>query len=102
MTQEADDEPGFARGNPFARALRPPAGPAGPVKRAFGWLGSVLVALVFGAALLLPLVFAVELIRQGVMRGSVGMVIAGVLVALPYLMFVYRKLKRGRTPAPPG
>jgi hypothetical protein len=80
--------------NPFARALHPLK-----QKRSVGqWIALVLVsifgAIVMGAAFVLPPVFAYGLVTRA--HGRVGMIAAGVVVILLYLLLLVRMLKPKR------
>ena len=97
MTSEGsrppDDDRRFVN-NPFARALHPLK-----EKRTVGqWIALVAVsifgAVVMGAAFVLPPAFAWGLIARA--HGRVGMIAAGVIVVVLYLLLLARMLRRKR------
>jgi len=108
-TPPPDDDKEFARGNPFARAVRGPKPDdekaTSPVMYVlFGLLSLVLVAL-FVAALVLPPLFTHTLIIRGVRSHRPGMLVAGLLMATIYFAILWRVGKRlmgPRAAAPPG
>jgi hypothetical protein len=95
---DGSDEKQFARGNPFARAVRGPVPDdekaTSPVMYVvFGLLSLVLVAI-FVAALVLPPLFTHTLILRGIRSNRPGMLIAGLLMALVYVAILWRVGKR--------
>jgi hypothetical protein len=104
MSDPTDYDRRFARGNPFARAVRPDDEKAqSPVMYvAFGLLSLVLVAL-FIAALVLPPMFTETLIVRGLRTDRIGMLLAGLVMAAVYfaVIFVLGKRLMGRPKPPP-
>ena len=97
-----DEERQFARGNPWARAVRPPRPDDDKADNpilyvAFGLLSLVLVAL-FIAALVLPPMFMHTLILRGLRTHRPGMLAAGLVVAAIYALFLYSAGKRLMAP----
>ena len=79
--------------NPFARALHPVPSRSPLAKVALG-LVSLVGALIMAAALLLPLVFVPGLVVGGARVGRWGMVAAGVLIALVYVMLAVAGIRK--------
>ncbi len=77
--------------NPFARALHPEK----PRRTVGQWVALVLVSLVgaaiMGAAFVLPIAFGWGLFGRA--HRSVGMIAAGVIVAVIYLLIVVRLVR---------
>jgi hypothetical protein len=103
-----EDDQQFARGNPFARAVRGPVPDdekaTSPVMYVvFGLLSLVLVAM-FVAALVLPPMFMYTLIIRGVRAQRPGMLVAGLVLALVYCAILWRVGRRlmGPGKAPPA
>jgi hypothetical protein len=98
---QPDPDRQFARGNPWARAVRPDDEKAQrPILYvAFGLLSLVLVAF-FIAALVLPPMFMHTLIIRGIRSNRPGMLAAGIVVAAIYVMFLYAAGKRLMAPRP--
>src|SRR5689334_2622845 len=98
MTMD-DDDRGFARGNPFARAVRPDDEKAlSPIQYVlFGLLSLLLVAL-FVAALVLPPMFMHTLIIRGIRSERWGMLAAGIALAAVWLYTIFRIGKRVMRP----
>lgn len=97
-----EDDQRFARGNPFARAVRGPAPDdekaTSPVQYiVFGLLSLVLVAI-FVAALVLPPMFTHTLIIRGIRSGRPAMLVAGIVMALIYFAILWRVGKRLMAP----
>lgn len=101
---ERDPDRQFARGNPWARAVRPDDEKAdSPILYVLFGLLSLVLAAVFIAALVLPPMFMHTLILRGVRSHRPGMLAAGVLVAAIYLLFLWAAGKSLMAPrkAPP-
>jgi len=101
-----DPDRQFARGNPWARAVRPPSDDEkanSPILYVAVGLLSLVLVVVFIAALVLPPMFMHTLILRGVRAHRPGMLAAGVLVAAIYFMFLWAAGKRLMAPrqAPP-
>jgi hypothetical protein len=94
------DERQFARGNPFARAVRGPDDEkaSSPIMYVlFGLLSLVLVAI-FVAALVLPPMFTHTLILRGIRSHRPGMLAVGILMALVYFAILWRVGRRLMAP----
>ena len=97
-----DDEQRFARGNPWARAVRPDDEKAtSPILYVlFGLLSLVLVAF-FVAALVLPPMFMHSLIIRGLRSHRPGMLAAGLALAALYFFTLVRVgMKLGKSKPP--
>ncbi len=98
--------PGDFLGNDFARGLKPQPDDekaTSPVMYVlFGLLSLVLVA-VFVAALVLPPLFMHTLIVRGIRSSRPGMLAAGLVLAVMYLLILFSVGKRlmGKPKAPP-
>ena len=98
MTSKDPDRQ-FARGNPWARAVRPDDEKAdSPILYVFFGLLSLVLAVVFIAALVLPPMFMHTLILRGVRAHRPGMLAAGVVVAAIYFLFLWAAGKRLMAP----
>jgi hypothetical protein len=78
----------FARGNPFARAVRPQPDDEkaqSPILYVIFGLLSLLLAAIFVAALVLPPLFTHTLIVRGLRAERPAMVAAGAVMAAVYL-----------------
>jgi hypothetical protein len=97
MAAGDDDDRQLARGNPFARAIRPEPDDEkaqSPILYVlFGILSLVLVAL-FVAALVLPPLFTHTLIVRGLRTKHWGMMAAGGVMALVYFFALFSAGKR--------
>jgi hypothetical protein len=107
--KDSEDDRVFARGNPWARALRPTVPDDEKAKSPvlyvlFGLLSLVLVTI-FVAALVLPPMFTETLIVRGWRTQRYGMFAAGLLMATIYFLIIVsvgkKIMGRPRTPLPP-
>jgi len=99
-----DQDRRIARGNPWARAIRPDDEKASsPIMYVVVGLLSLVMAAVFVAALVLPPMFMHTLIIRGVRQGRLGMLALGILLALIYLAFLWAIGRRlmSKPAAPP-
>src|SRR5438874_7964011 len=98
-----DEDRRFAQGNPFSRAVLPDDEKAtSPIMYVLFGLLSLVLAAIFVAALVLPPLFTHTLIIRGIRTGRTGMLAAGVVMALMYLLIVYSVGKRLMSrPKPP-
>lgn len=91
VTSPGDDDRRFVN-NPFARALHPQK----PKRTVGQWVALVVVslcgAIIMGAAFVLPLVFAHGLLTRS--HGRIGMIAAGVVVSLIYVLIVVSLVRR--------
>jgi uncharacterized membrane protein len=93
--KDDDDDRSIARGNAFARAVRPDDEKAtSPIMYVVVGLLSLVLAAVFVAALVLPPLFTHTLIIRGLRTGRVGMLLLGVVMALIYLLLLWSVGKR--------
>jgi hypothetical protein len=101
----SDDDKHFARGNPFARAVRGPKPDdekaTSPVMYVLFGLLSLVLAAFFVAALVLPPMFTHTLIIRGIRSNRPGMLAAGILMALVYFAIIWRVGKRLMGPRRP-
>jgi peptidoglycan biosynthesis protein MviN/MurJ (putative lipid II flippase) len=94
VTEDEDDRR-IARGNPFARAVRPDDERAtSPVMYVVVGLLSMVLFAVFVAALVLPPLFMHTLIIRGLRTGRVGMLLLGIAIAAIYLLLLWSVGKR--------
>lgn len=99
-----DDDRRFARGNPFARAVRPDDDKAqSPGLYILFGLLSLVLAAIFIAALVLPPMFTETLIVHGLREDRIGMLLAGIVMAALYFAIILALGKRlmGRPKPPP-
>ncbi len=94
-TTEDEDDRRVARGNPWARAVQPDDDKAkSPVMYVVFGLLSLVMIVVFVAALVLPPMFMHTLLIRGARTGRWGMFSLGVVLGLIYLLILWVMGKR--------
>jgi hypothetical protein len=95
-----DEDPGFARGNAFARAVRGPDDEkaTSPIMYVLFGLLSLVLAALFVAALVLPPMFTHTLIVRGIRAQRPGMLALGIAMAGVYFVVLFRAGRRLMAP----
>src|SRR5688572_12936582 len=102
-----DDDRRLAQGNPFARGLSPKPDDekaTSPVMYVLVGLLSMVLVVLFVAALVLPPMFMHTLILRGIRSGRPASLVLGLVLALLYLTMLWAVARRlmGRAKNPPS